>query len=332
MSAVTEPGTSEYRKQLQEAAAFIRSYDQFLVVSHVQPDGDAAGSTFAAGHMLQQLGKRFTLINESELPEKFAFLSGGLPIHKAVDLEKIGYEAVISVDCADFSRLGEVGSGLAPDVPLLNIDHHATNTRFGTCLLVKEDAAATAEVLYDLADALGLKLNEAANRCLYAGLLTDTGGFRYANTTEKVMRIAGRLLETGVPGYELAERLLERLTIAQVTLLKRALATLSFDSDNRISWLTVTLDDLKSCGANSDDLDGLVNYPRNIEGVRVGMLFKESDKGGVKASLRSDGSVDVSAIAAELGGGGHKRAAGVTLSLPMAEAVRTVIERTKEQL
>ncbi|MFB0841145.1 DHH family phosphoesterase [Paenibacillus oleatilyticus] len=318
--------TAEYAVQLQAAAGFIREQDDFLVVAHVQPDGDAAGSTFAVAWMLQSLNKRFTLINEGRIPDKFMYMAG---THAVIEYEKAPPErkfaAVISVDCADFGRIGLVSECFEPERKLLNIDHHATNDGFGTVNLVRSDAAATVEVLYDLALELNLEFTPELNDCIYTGLLTDTGGFRYSNTTPKVMQIAADMLARGVKGHELAERLLETMTLGQVSLLRRSLNTLSFAHSNKVAWLSVTLDDLSATDASSEDMDGLVNYARNVEGVEVGMLFKEKEPGIVKVSLRSGGVADVAALAQKFGGGGHVKAAGCTIRGSMSEAVERVV-------
>jgi bifunctional oligoribonuclease and PAP phosphatase NrnA len=317
-----------YAERLQKAASFIRDNDDFLVVSHIQPDGDAAGSTFAMAWMLHALDKRFTLINEGRMPEKFSYMTNSQLRILRFDTEppERMFGRVISVDCADFERIGKVHSCFADEVQLLNIDHHATNDDFGAVNLVRADAAATVEVLYDLAVELGIPFSHELNVCIYSGLLTDTGGFRYSNTSPKVMQIAADLLSRGVKGHELAERLLESVTIPQISLLKQSLTTLSFAHEQKAAWLTVSLEDLERSGATSDDLDGLVNYPRNIEGVEVGMLFKEKKPGVIKVSLRSAGLVDVAQLASKFGGGGHVRAAGCTIYGTMEEATKQVVE------
>jgi phosphoesterase RecJ-like protein len=321
--------TEAYAAELEAAARFIGTHDDFLVVSHIQPDGDAAGSTFAVAWMLSALGKRFTLINEGHMPEKFMYMSAGQ--HAVVNYEAADpvflstYCHVISVDCADFSRMGSVHKLFAKDVQILNIDHHATNDRFGSVNLVMENAAATVEVLYDLAAQLDIPMTHELGVCIYSGLLTDTGGFRYASTSAKVMSIAADMLKRGVKGHELAEHLLEKLTYPQIAILKSSLNTLTFAHSNQVGWLSVSLKDLVDSGASSDDLDGLVNYPRNVEGVEVGLLFKEKAEGVVKVSLRSSGKVDVARVAKSFGGGGHVRAAGCAISGTIEEAIQQVV-------
>ncbi|TBL77773.1 DHH family phosphoesterase [Paenibacillus thalictri] len=330
---MTHQVSSEYEIQLEAAKRFIVEHDDFLVVAHVQPDGDAAGSTFAVGWMLRQLGKTYTLINEGRMPEKFMFMAGDQPIMNGMaNTPDRTFSSIISVDCADHERIGAVRAFFGEHALLLNIDHHATNDRFGQVNLVREDAAATVEVLFDLAVHMNLTLEHSLNVCIYSGLLTDTGGFRYANTTPKVMQTAAEMLRLGVKGHELAERLLEKMTVPQISLIKQSLSTLSFAYNQKLAWVSVTLEDAARFGAAGEDMDGLVNYPRNVEGVEVGMLFKERENGQVKISFRSAGSVDVARFAKTMGGGGHVRAAGCTVSGKLGEVIERVVKEMGQAL
>lgn len=317
--------------ELEAALRFMRENDRFLVVSHVSPDGDAVSSTLAVGLMLEALGKSFVMANADPVPGKFACLNGFRDIQPAGGKAKseFSYEHVIAVDCADYERIGAAADWFAPDRQLLNIDHHATNDGYGNVRLIRPDAASTTELLYELIEALGIGWSKPLAECIYTGLLTDTGGFRYSNTTPRVMEIASRMLSYGVVGHELAEALLERMPYSQVQLLRRALATLTFDCDRQICWMVLKLDDLAKSEASHEHSDGIVNYARNIEGVRVGLLFKETSHDEVKVSFRSDGSVDVAAFARTIGGGGHARAAGCTLRMPVEKAVVSVVEQLK---
>jgi phosphoesterase RecJ-like protein len=324
---------SIYKRQLEAAAAFITEHDDFLVVSHIQPDGDAASSTYVTGYLLKQLGKSFTLINEGAIPAKFDYLWGSdLAINFSLREVNRQFQNVISVDCADFSRMGKISTLFDERVELLNIDHHPTNDRYGTSHLIKEDAAATVQILYDLALELQISPTKEFGACIYTGLLTDTGGFRYSSTSPRVMQIAASLLALGVQGAEIAEQVLERLTYAQIVVLQKALSTLAFSHNRQLAWLSVSLVDLEQTGASSEELDGLVNYPRNVEGVEVGMLFKEKEPGVVKVSLRSAGKVDVSRIAQSLGGGGHVRASGCTLNGTLEQAIMIMVQEVGKEL
>lgn len=321
-----------YSAQLADACRFLRRYERFLVVSHINPDGDAIGSTLAVGEILRLMGKQAILVNEGAIPGKFSILAGSDRILNFTELGKESippFDAVIAVDCADFYRIGAVATCFPEHVPLLNIDHHPTNDGYGETALLKPDAAATAEVLYDLVQELGIEPSPELAQCIYAGLMTDTGGFRYSSTTPKVMAIASEMLAKGVNGNELAEELLEKLTYPQILLLQRALSSLTFSADRRIAWMIVTEEDIAAAGARNEDMEGLVNYPRNIEGVEVGLLFKQTRQGELKVSFRSAGKVDVSRVAKHFGGGGHILASGCSVTGELDTVVGQIVREVE---
>lgn len=322
-----------YEQNLIDARRFIEEHDDFLVVAHVQPDGDAVSSTLAVGWLLSRLGKTFTLINEGPIPQRMTYMAGADQILNMSMTERSRtYNSVICVDCADFKRVGMVSEWMEDGANMLNIDHHPTNDGYGTCTLIKADAAATAEILYDLLASFELGWDRELAEMLYTGILTDTGGFRYSSTSPKVMQIASHLLELGVNGPDLADSLLEQLTKPQFDVLTLALGTLKMSDEGRVAWVHVTPEDMLQAGAANEDLEGIVNYPRNIQGVEVGVLFKVIDGNAVKASMRSAGKVDVAAIAAEFGGGGHIRAAGCRIEGSLDEVTKMVIERIQQSL
>lgn len=322
-----------YLKQLDSALAFMKSNDHFLVVSHVQPDGDAISSTVVVGWLLHKLGKSAVLINEGELPSRLSYLH---QFHDIVNFKQTPseqkYDAIIAVDCADFKRIGEVASSFASEAKLLNIDHHPTNNGFGSVNVIRSEAAATVEILFDLIERAKLPLDLNCATAIYTGLLTDTGGFRYSNTSPRVMEIASRLLALGVSGNELTDHLLEKMTMAKLKLLQISLNRLTFTEDLQIGWVYIGKDDLRDTSAVPEDLEGIVNYALNVDGVEVGILFKETNDGAVKASLRSAGKANVAAVAQLFGGGGHIRAAGCRLEGPLQNAITELVEAVRKAL
>ncbi|WP_411349748.1 DHH family phosphoesterase [Paenibacillus sp. WLX2291] len=322
-----------YEQSLLDAKAFVEEHDNFLVVSHVQPDGDAVSSTVVVGWLLSCLGKQFTLVNEGPIPKRMQYLTlSGDIINLLEDGGKREYQHIICVDCADFKRVGLVKDWMAESASMLNIDHHPTNDRYGTVNVVKDDAAATAEVLFDWINLFDVEWTKEAAEAIYTGLLTDTGGFRYSSTSPKVMEIASRLLELGVKGPDLAETLLEEVTLPQVKVLGLALSTLELEEDGRIAHVYVTPEHMIQAGAENEDLEGIVNYPRNIQGVEVGIFFKVIDDYAVKASLRSAGRIDVAAVAQHFGGGGHIKAAGCRMEGSLEQVKQQVVSYIKELL
>lgn len=328
----------EWSEDIRAAARFIASHDEFLVVSHVSPDGDAVGSTLAMAGILKALNKSYRLANPNRLPDKYRSLPWADEIMAAEDEAASGpFRCVLALDAADMRRWAPFSERLAEDAKILNVDHHPTNTRYGTVQLIIPEAAATAQLVYYLACALDVPLNEPLATCLYTGIMTDTGGFRYSNTNPEVMHIAATLLAAGANPSKLAEQFLERISVSQLQLLQRALARLQREMDGRLAWTYVTLQDFEETEATEADVDGLVQYALRVEGVEVGILFRETHPNQCKVSFRSRElagcePVDVSRLAAQLGGGGHARAAGCTVTGSLAQVMEQVRKRTCEAL
>jgi phosphoesterase RecJ-like protein len=322
-----------YQQSLQQTREFLLDHDDYLVVSHVQPDGDAVSSTLAVGWLLSCLGKKYTMINEGPIPKRMDFLWHADEIVNMSEQElPTLYSHVICVDCADFQRVGRTQQYFAEGAQIVNIDHHPTNNGYGAVNLIKPDAAATAEILFDLFKVFGVEWDIDIATAIYTGLLTDTGGFRYSNTSPKVMDTVSELLSLGVNGPVLAENLLEEMTLPQVKVLNRALSTLQLSPEGDIAWVHVTPQDMVDCVAENEDLEGIVNYPRNIRGVEVGILFKVIHENAVKVSLRSAGKVDVALLAQTFGGGGHTRAAGAKIEAPLEQVIPLIVEEVRRKL
>jgi phosphoesterase RecJ-like protein len=221
---------------------------------------------------------------------------------------------------------------MADDAILLNIDHHASNKGYGHVNLINRQAAATVQVIADLIEHLALTFDQQIATCLYTGLLTDTGGFRYQNTTSEVMKLASKLLSFDVDPTEIAKIALERVTKSHVAILQKALSTLTFHNSQRIAWIITSTEDLQSTGATADDLDGIVRYPVNLEGVEVGLLFKQLSDKSYKVSFRSNDYIDVAEVASEFKGGGHIRAAGATIEGELDEIIQSVVTAIERRL
>lgn len=275
--------------------------------------------------ILKAMKKSYRLANPDRLPAKYRILPWADELMSPEDGEMAGpFRHVLALDAADLKRLEPLTERFADDAKILNIDHHPTNTRFGTVQLIVPQAAATAQLVYYLACALDVDIDEALATCLYTGIMTDTGGFRYSNTNTEVMRIAGDLLAAGANPARLAEQFLERMTAAQLQLLQRALSRMRWELDGRVSWTYVTMEDFAETGATDADVDGLVQYTLRVEGVEVGILIRETAPERCKISFRSREPVDVALLAARFGGGGHARAAGCTVSGRLEQVMENV--------
>lgn len=292
--------------------ASFRQEDSFNLVSHIQPDGDSIGSLLALGAALQQTGKEVRLFTAAAVPRKYRFLQGSESICAKVEGWDRDAPAVV-LDCSDLERTGYFQEVVSAAAMVINIDHHVTNRFFGTVNLVDSSAAATGEIIFDLLKEMGLELTYAMAESLYVALSTDTGSFKYENTTPKTHRTAAALLDhhdlnTGA----LSQQIFDEHPLSYYLLLKKVLGTLELYGDNRIAVITAGRDMLEQCGAKVDELDGMINYTRNIEGVEIGIMFFIDRDREIKAGFRSK-NIDASALAKTFGGGGHIRAAGCRL-------------------
>lgn len=314
-----------------EAVSAAKKAHKVLVVSHVSPEGDAVGSLLGMALALRNAGKDVTAYLEDPVPDLFRFLPGADTVVHDLD-GKGPFDATVAVDCGQKERLGkgfvelnkQNGHGV-----LINIDHHATNDRFGAINVIVDDASSAGELVYDFCMAAGFEITKGIAVNLYVAIHTDTGSFRYSSATASAFTKAGDLVRRGVEPWDIARRVYETVPARKYELLAMVLATLEIidmGGAGSIATLAVTLDMFKKVAADKDYADGFVNYARSIEGVSVGMLLREASPNLYKVSLRSKGDVDVSEISLGFGGGGHRNAAGFTLAGTFEEVRTRVLD------
>ena len=296
-----------------------------LIVSHVDPDGDAIGSLIALGSAMDKMGKNTVWLNESNIPTVYSFLPSVHKIVQTVEDPRL-FDTVVVLDCGDLERVGSAAEQIQQIPTVVNIDHHTTNTNFGTLHYVDTDACATAEIVYRLIKALGASFDKTIGMALYTGILTDTGSFRFSNTNQAAFAICQEMVAYGAEPHSVAKHVYGTYSLGRIKLLNLALDSLEITSNGRVSLMTLTQEMLAKTGTDPEDAEGLINYARRIQDVRIAALIRELAKGECESngnqrfhvSLRSDGSVDVADIATTFGGGGHSSAAGFSteLSLP----------------
>lgn len=295
---------------------------EIMVVSHVSPDGDAIGSLTAMGLMLQQMGKRPRLICDDEVPSRFRYL----PLAAQMQIPPLPTvpDLIIALDCGDESRMGKAFADLPePKPPVINIDHHITNTRFGFINLVDTSANATVEILYDLLPGLGITLGQPLAECLLTGLVTDTLGFRTNGVTPHTLRAAATLIEAGADLNDITQKALTVKPLTNLQLWRIGLNNMKFQDG--FLWSTLPFEDQKTIGYMSASSSGLVNMLGDIEQAAIGAVLQQVEDGRVMVSFRCRPPFDVSMLAANLGGGGHPLAAGCSLEMPLVEAERLVV-------
>jgi bifunctional oligoribonuclease and PAP phosphatase NrnA len=320
-----------------QVLAELRQADKLLLTTHENPDGDALGSLLSMHWILEQLGKNSVMFmspDEFPLPWEYrGFRFDGLVGGPPADVAE---RTVVFLDCGNIDRM-PVDFLQADGVHILNIDHHHDNTRFGTVNLVVPEASCTAEIVWRLAKELGAEITPPIADALYTGLVTDTGKFMYENTSPEAHRMAAELIENGVEPHQVYRRLYEDLPFRRLVLLQRALASVERHDDGALTIAHLTRDDYRETGALETDSEGVVDHMRAVEGTRVAGLVREllgADREGMrKVSLRAtDGTVDVSRIAREFGGGGHPQAAGFSTAVPYRQLVDRLRDLVAQQL
>lgn len=307
-----------------------RDKGNFLLLSHVSADGDAIGSMLALGLSLRRAGKNVIMVNPDGVPLVYRFLPGWEKIRSKGEQISAGelaaLEVIITLDTANEERLG-AWSWVLAEVPALivNIDHHLTNSKYGHINWI-EKASSTGEMVFHLLAGLGWEVTVDTALSIYTAIVTDTGSFRFDNTTSETHLCAAELLEKGVDPAQVTEYVFASRPVEAAKLLGRALDSLELSPDGKIAYLTITNSSLRDTGAARENINGIVNYAREIAGVYVGILFEETEDNKVKVSLRSDSRVDVSKIAQRFGGGGHSRAAGCRVQGSLSNVKKAVLE------
>lgn len=300
-----------------------------LITTHEAPDGDCIGSALALALALRQKGLKVSVVNKDPVPETLTFLAGSQEVLLPASLST-EFEVAIIVDCTDLGRLGfELPQG---ETQLINIDHHVSNTSFGTYNYVNPKASATGEIIYNLLKEIDVEIRPDIATALYTSLVTDSGSFQYENTSPETLRIAAELLENGAETNIIRQYLWENKPLPAIKALQAALNSLTTAADGKLAWVALDMKSIAAIGASNEHLEGLVNYPRSIAGVEVGMFFKEVEPQKIKVSLRSKQYVDVNALAQKFDGGGHRRAAGCTIYAPLEQAVNTMVMAVQEML
>jgi phosphoesterase RecJ-like protein len=318
-------------------AAQLKPGQRICITTHVNPDGDGLGSEAGLVHLLKGQGIDAVVTNPSPTPERYHFLFRDLPgverTHEAVK-ELRRADLILVLDISDVGRLGMLSQTvLERGVPVACVDHHVSQGHLPEGpRYVDPDASATGELIFQLAQANHWPLTPLAARALYVAILTDTGAFRFSNTRPAVLRTAAALLETGLDPEQIYLDVYANAPEGRARLLAETLQTLVVEPEVGLAWVTVPPGSLERLGATPDDLDGIVEVPRSIAGVRMALLFREIAAGRVKVSLRSVGSVDVAAFSRPYGGGGHTKASGLSLEGSIAEVQATVLAAARQYL
>jgi len=287
----------------------IKESSNIAILSHIMPDGDNIGSCLALYNALVKLGKNVIVALDDDVPEVYRFLKNSDQIVKPEN--DYNLDLVIALDCGDAGRLGKSAKYLENN-KIINIDHHISNSNFGHYNIVDVNASATAELVYDLINKLKINMDKDICECIYTGIVTDTGLFQYSNTTSETHRIVADLISNGVEPAKVYKDVYQNNSLSKIKLLGEALSSIELHYSNKIASIILKKELFEQIGAKDEDADGIINYARDIKGVEVALLFRETEDGKIKIGFRSKDFMNVNEIAQMFGGGGHKRAAGAT--------------------
>ncbi len=312
---------------IDRSAKLLNRANSIVLTAHVHPDGDALGSLLALYSFLLAQGKQVKMLLDDDIPRAFEFLQGWEEIGKPVGATSTA-DLLVVLDASDLERIGRVSE--AVKAPILNLDHHISNVKFADYWYIDSQAAATGEIIFKIIKEVNGHITPSMAEALFTAIATDCGFFRYANTSAQTLKIAAELVEMGAKPHVISEYL-DTKPRAVIEMLPRVLETLEIIDCGQAGEIAAIVLNRDIVTKLKNDTEGFINYPRNIDGVEIAIMFKEDDTNSVRVSLRSK-RADVSKLALSFGGGGHARAAGCTVDESLDRAKVLIIEAAKKQL
>jgi phosphoesterase RecJ-like protein len=321
---------------LRKAVECVKKNNNFIITTHTNPEGDALGAALGFLFLLKKLGKNASIISEDEVPLSYKFLPGSENIRKLKysPKKRISFGCLVFIDCSDERRTGEVYRINTENKPVLNIDHHISNERFADVNWIEPLASSCAEMVYRLYKKFRVPFDRDAAICLYAGMLSDTGSFRYSNTKSATHKAVSELLKFDLDTVQIYKNIYEDIPFEDMKLLSKILPRMRRQEKGKIIWFQIEQKMLKDKKLSFDLTEHVLSFARSIKGAEVCALFKENlgVKDEIRINLRSQGKVDVNKIAAHFGGGGHRTASGATVHGKINQVRKRVLARIKESL
>lgn len=315
--------------ELDRIVSILKESDKIVILPHVSADGDALGSCLALAMALGKLGKKPKVLLEEDIPYVYGFLPG----REMAEVFTSGHDTfntAVALDTGDLDRLGVRRSVFESAAVTVNIDHHNTNTEFGFHNYISAGSSAVGEIMYQMIKMMGLVPDTDIATCLYVAISTDTGGFRFSNTTSLTHQIISDLINAGVKVAEVSQKIFDSASYEKVKLTGAAISRLEIFESGKVALMSLDNDLIKKTGAKEEDCDGIINVARNIRGVEVAAMLRQWDNGEIKVNLRSSSYVDVSAIAGLYKGGGHKRAAGYITGGSLEDSKNKLLKDIRE--
>ena len=314
--------------EVQQIVEVIRSRERFVISSHARPDGDSIGSQVAMAYALRQLGKQVLIVNADPAPPPLQQFPGVDDIVIAKNVDGL-FDAAIIMECGDLARTGVEGLDRCP---VINIDHHPDNMSYGAINWFDASAAACGEMVFDLVAALGVRLTANIATHIYVAILTDTGSFHYSNISPRTFDICRRALEAGVDPVRVARNVYDSNNMGRLKLFGAVLSGMQIDRTGRVAIVYLDHEMTRAAGGTYEDTEGLINLPLTVKEILAAVMFKENGPGDWRVSMRSKGTIDVNSVAKEFGGGGHKNAAGCTVSGGIDQLQKQFIGRIEQAI
>lgn len=324
--------TAKKNHTLAEFCTALKAHDRYLLACHVNPEGDTIGSILAIDSLLRRLGKKTTIVCEDEFPERLDFLSTKR-WHRVRDISpKASFQALVTADCPNLKRIGAVNRLLKPGTLIFNLDHHISSAYFGNFNYVRPEAAACGEVVFDIFKYFKLPLTKEEAVNLYVALATDTGSFKYSNTSVHSHRIAAELIVTGIDIEKINEKIHSTHSLNKMNLYSRLLRKVKTSPNGEIAWVGMTREDLKKSSATEEDTEGFIDFLKYLREVKVVFFMSElAHRKCVRVSFRSKAPYDVNKIASCFNGGGHRQASGCIIEKSLIEAEKKILVCIKKE-
>ena len=321
---------------LKKCAEFLRKNNNFIITAHTNPEGDALGSELGLYILLKKLNKNALIVNEDSVPPSYSFLPQKESIRKFKysPKKRLNFDCLIFIDCSNPERTGEVYRINCAQKPVLNIDHHISNDKFGDVNWVDAHASSCSEMVYKLYRKMGISFDQESALCLYTGMVSDTGSFRYSNTNSSTHQAAAELLKYDIDAAQVYRDIYENIPFMDMELLTKILLRMHKDAKGKLIWFEIKQNLLKDKKLTFDLTEHVLAFARSIQGVEAVALFKENlgVKDEIRINLRSQGKIDVNEVASIFGGGGHSKASGATIHGKLESIRRKVLLEMKKRL
>jgi len=324
------------KKYFQQVKETLEKYDNFLITSHINLDGDAIGSELALYLILKKMQKKSTIINDDKVPEIYNFLPDSQKIKNLQNNDNLidsPYNVLIILDSSNLDRIGKAIKFAKSSKIIINLDHHKSNNNFGQINYIDPSASSVGEIIFDLAKYINQNiLDPKIASCLYTAIMTDTGSFKYPNTSSKTFKISAKLIEKGAVAHSIANEVYNKKTFSGLRLLGKALSTIEADFSKKVAWIYITREMINESKAQDEDIEGIIDLITTLKNIEISILFRETKDRKIKVSFRSKGNFDVNEFSQKFNGGGHPGSAGCICTAKLEDIKDKIISSLLKEI